>query len=255
MVARLALTQGVKVRFLYAPLLQLGKNTYIFPTSQMEQAATWKKRRFFHTNKPAGALNTERGQPSKARKKGDVEMAGIFTRKAIAAILNDENMTPEERTDQLFSLYGRALDDGYITKTAAQAAQNAAVETARESWTKEQPKINVLETEEYKALRGEYDGYKAKQSARNSDEYKDVKPKFFDRVYDLVDRADGAKPVADQLADLRANYEEYFVAPPAANPAPIKPQFGAKPEGSMPTGAEGAVAAFANAWGFAPKKN
>ena len=47
MVARLALTQGVKVRFLYAPLLQLGKNTHIFPTSQMEQAATWKKTPLF----------------------------------------------------------------------------------------------------------------------------------------------------------------------------------------------------------------
>ena len=54
-------------------------------------------------------------------------MAGIFTRKAIAAILGDENLTPEERTDQLFSLYGRALDDGYITKGAAQAAQDAAI--------------------------------------------------------------------------------------------------------------------------------
>ena len=54
-------------------------------------------------------------------------MAGIFTRKAIAAILSDENLTPEERTDQLFSLYGRSIDDGYITKSAAQAAQTAAL--------------------------------------------------------------------------------------------------------------------------------
>ena len=57
-------------------------------------------------------------------------MAGIFTRKTIASILNNEDLTPEERTDQIFSLYGRAVDDGYITKTAAQAATDAAVEKA-----------------------------------------------------------------------------------------------------------------------------
>lgn len=175
-------------------------------------------------------------------------MAGIFTRKAIAGILNDENLTPEERTDQLFSLYGRSLDDGYITKSAAQAAQEAAIATARDNWAKEQPKPNIQESEEYKALQGEYEGYKAKQTARNSDAYKDVKPKFFDRVYDLIDRADGAKPVEEQLADMRKDFEEYFVAP--ATPAPNKPQFGAKPEGGMPKGEEGAVAAFTNAWGF-----
>ena len=181
-------------------------------------------------------------------------MAGIFTRKAIADILNNDDLTPEDRTSQLFSLYGRALDDGYISKSAAQAAQDAAIATARENWVKEQPKPNVLESEEYKALQGEYEGYKAKQTARNSEDYKDVKPKFFDRVYDLIDRADGAKPVTEQLADMRKEYEEYFVAPPANNPAPNKPQFGAKPEGGMPKGEEGAVAAFTNAWGFSPKK-
>ena len=177
-------------------------------------------------------------------------MAGIFTRKAITAILNDENLTPEERADQLFSLYGRSLDDGYVTKSAAQAAQAAAIETARESWAKEQPKPNVKESEEYKALQGEYEGYKAKQTALASDDFKDVKPKFRERVYDLLDRADGAKPVQEQLADMRTNFEEYFVAPPANNPAPNKPQFGAPQQGSMPKGEEGAVAAFTNAWGF-----
>ena len=182
-------------------------------------------------------------------------MAGIFTRKSVAEILNNADLTPEERTDQIFSLYGRAVDDGYITKTAAQAAQTAAIETARESWAKEQPKPNVLESEEYKKLQGEFDGFKTKTNARNSDEYKEVKPKFFDRVYDLIDRADGAKPVSEQLADIRKDFEEYFNAPAqAATPAPSKPQFGAKPEGTMPKGEEGAVAAFTNAWGFTPKK-
>ena len=111
----------------------------------------------------------------------------------------------------------------------------------------------MLETEEYKKLQGEYEGFKTKTNARNSDDFKEVKPKFFDRVYDLIDRADGAKPVTEQLAAMKKEYEEYFLAPQAETPAQ-KPQFGAKPEGSMPKGEEGAVAAFTNAWGFAPRK-
>ena len=179
-------------------------------------------------------------------------MAGIFTRKEIAKILGDENLTPEERADQIFSLYGRAIDDGYITRGAAEAAQKAAIETAQEAWKKEQKPINVKETSEYIELQNQFDSFKTKQTARTSAEYAEVKPKFFDRVYDLIDRADGAKPVTEQLTELKKNYEEYFISP-AADPAP-KPQFGAKPEGSMPKGEEGAVAAFQNAWGFNPQK-
>ena len=178
-------------------------------------------------------------------------MAGIFTRKSVAEIMNNADLTPEERTDQIFSLYGRAVDDGYITKSAAQAAQTAAIDTAKQEWEKSIPKPNVLESEEYKKLQGEFDGYKAKQTARNSAEFKEVKPKFFDRVYDLVDRSDGAKPVTEQLAELKKDYEEYFNP---ADPTPSKPIFGAKPEGSIPKGDEGAVSAFQSAWGFAPKK-
>lgn len=181
-------------------------------------------------------------------------MAGIFTRKELAKIMSDDNLTPEERTDAIFSLYGRAIDDGYVTRGAAQAAQDAAIKTAQEAWERDHKpqEINVKETDEYKALLADYDGYKTRQNARNSDEFKGVKPKFFDTVYDRIDRADGAKPVSEQLAEMRKEYEEYFTA--TADPAPNKPQFGAKPEGSMPKGDEGAVAAFQNAWGFTPKK-
>ena len=180
-------------------------------------------------------------------------MAGIFTRKELTKILGDENLTPEERADAIFSLYGRAIDDGYVTKGAADAAQKAALETAKQAWEKEQKPINVKEQQEYVDLLNEFNGYKTKQTARTSAEFAEVKPKFFDRVYDLVDHADGAKPVNEQLAELKANYEEYFISEKAADPAPKFPQFGAKPEGTMPKGDEGAVAAFTNAWGFTPK--
>ena len=180
-------------------------------------------------------------------------MAGIFTRKEVAKILANDELTPEERTDQIFSLYGRALDDGYVNKGAAQAAQDAAITAAKDAWEKEQKPVNIKEAPEYIELQKQFDGYRAKQDARTSADYAGIKPKFFDRVYDLVDRADGAKPVTELLGDLPKEYEECFVADKAETPAP-KPQFGAKPEGGMPKGEEGAVAAFGNVWGFNPKK-
>ena len=197
---------------------------------------------------PAGR-KTRRTVNFPDRKKGE-KMAGIFTRKEIAKILGNDELTPEERTDQIFSLYGRALDDGYVTKGAAQAAQEAAIKTAQEAWAKEQKPIDDKETPEYKELFGQFEGFKTKTAARTSAEFADVKPKFIDRVYDLIDRADGAKPVTEQLAALKKDYEEYFTA---AEPATNKPQFGAKPEGSMPKGEEGAVAAMAKAWGLPTK--
>ena len=176
-------------------------------------------------------------------------MAGIFTRKALAEIMSNESLAPEERTEQVFSLFGRAIDDGYVTKTAAKAAQDSAIEQAKEAWTKEQPKPDAKESEEYKALQAKFDGYKAMETARASEDFKGVKPKFFETVYNMIDRGDGAKAVKEQLTELRKGYEEYFL--PDDNPA--KPKFGGPTHGSLPSGEQGAAATLASAWGFAPK--
>lgn len=176
-------------------------------------------------------------------------MAGIFTRKTIAAILNDEGLTPEERTDQIFSLYGRAVDDGYITKSAAQAATNAAIEEAKAQAVKEFKLPDVKDSPEYKDLQSRFDAYKTKQDARTSADFASVKPKFFDAVYDRIDRSDGAKPINEQLETLKKDYEEYFNA---AEQKPSAPQFGGQSEGSLPKGdGEGSFAKF---WGYENKK-
>lgn len=177
-------------------------------------------------------------------------MANIFTRKAVGTILNDENLTPEEKTERLFSLYGQALDDGYTSKSAAQAALNAAIEQAKADALKDVEKPNIKEAEEYKALQGEFDAYKAMQKARTSEDFANVKPKFFETVYSMVDRAEGAKPVAEQLTDIAKNYEEYFNQ--AKPEEPNKPMFGAETKGSAPTGKTGP--SFSDTWGFVPKK-
>ena len=88
------------------------------------------------------------------------------------------------------------------------------------------------------------------QEARGSKDYEGVKPKFFETVYGMVDRGDGAEPVDKQLAGIREKYEEYFTPQQSQQ----KPIFGAPVEGSMPKGEQGAVSAFSQAWGFVPQK-
>ena len=174
-------------------------------------------------------------------------MSNIFTRKALNDIMANEGLTPEQRTEQVFGLYGRALDDGYIAKSAAAQAQETALTNAKTEWEKTLKAPDPKESEEYKTLQGQFDAYKAMQTARTSKEFEGVKGKFFETVYGMISHADGAKPVKDQLAEIRGEYEEYFTAKPQEPP---KPQFGAPVQGSMPTGNEGAVTAFTNAWGF-----
>ena len=137
-------------------------------------------------------------------------MANIFTRKAVDEILKSEGLTPEERLERVMALQGRALDDGYISKTAAQEAQTAAIEAAKAEALAGVKAPDPKESDEYKALRGEFDAYKSMMDARTSDDFKGVKGKFFETVYSMVKREDGAKPVAEQLADIRKEYEEYF---------------------------------------------
>lgn len=180
-------------------------------------------------------------------------MPGIFVRPKLSEIVNNTDMTPEQRVDEIMSLYGRAIDDGFVTKKAAEAAQTAAVDAARTEWESAQTKPDPTQSAEYAELQKQFDDFKTKEAARNSCEYKDVKQKFFDEVYSRVDRSEGAKPVSEQLADMRKEFDEFFV-PAEPTPAPKFPQFGAQPAGGMPTGAEGATAAISNVWGFTPKK-
>ena len=177
-------------------------------------------------------------------------MSNIFTRKALNEIMANEGLTPEQRTEQVFGLYGRALDDGYIAKSAAQQAQETALTNAKTEWEKGLKTPDPKESDEYKQLQGQFDAYKQMQTARSSKEFEGVKGKFFETVYGMVDRKDGAKPVEEQLKGIREQYEEYFEPAQQQN----KPSFGARTEGSMPKGETGAVNGFADAWGFVPKK-
>ena len=155
-------------------------------------------------------------------------MPGIFTRPKLLEILQDESISNDERLDKIMSMRGRDLDDGYVTKAAAREDKDQAVNDARAEWEKNQPKPDIKASEEYKALETQFNGYKAMQEARGSDDFKDVKGKFFETVYGMVKREDGAAPVNEQMAKLREDWPEYFTTP-AQEPPKNTPQYSQSP--------------------------
>lgn len=176
-------------------------------------------------------------------------MAGIFTRPEIDKIMNDSELTPEQRTERVFSLYGRALDEGYVSKRDAENAKNAAIEAARAGIKAPEP-VDPKTTKEYLELQRERDMLRA----IGGEDFASVKPKFRETVFNMLDRAENAAPVADQLKSIGEKYEEYFTADatPKAEDAPKGPAWGAPTQGSAPTGKTGP--SFMDTWGFIPKK-
>lgn len=130
---------------------------------------------------------------------------GIFTRPAIDSILQNADLTPEQRREKIFTLYGQSLDDGYISRTAAEDAKNKAVEAAKASIKQPDP-IDPKTTPEYMEVARERDMLRA----IGGDEFASVKPKFREQVYGMLDRGEKAAPVADQLTGIKEKYEEYF---------------------------------------------
>ena len=156
-------------------------------------------------------------------------MAGIFVRPEVLKIISDESLEPEERVNRIMALRGQDLESGYVTKTAAKAAQDAAIEQAKAEWEKNIPKPNIKESEEYKALQGEYAGYKAMQEAKGSEDFRGVKGKFFETVYGMINRTEGAKPVSEQIAEIRGEWPEYFAEEAAGDQPKNTPQSSKQP--------------------------
>jgi hypothetical protein len=149
-------------------------------------------------------------------------MAGIFTRGALDKIIRNGELTEEQKTEQLFALYGRALDDGYISKSAAEEARQAAVEAAKAGLKVPEP-VDPKTTPEYLEILKERDMLRT----IGGDDFAQVKPKFREQVFGMLDRGDKAAAIADQLTGIREKYEEYFTVEQQQKPDEPKktPQF------------------------------
>ena len=165
-------------------------------------------------------------------------MASPYNRKNVGAIVNDESLTADERVEKLFALHGQALDEGYISKNAAQAAQNAAIEAARAEAIKGVQAPDVTTYKEYQDVVSERDMLRA----IGGEDFSGVKPKFRETVYGMLDRSDKAPTIADQLKTIGEKYEEYFITEtaPAGNQPKNTPQYSQAPgrTGTNPTSKE-----------------
>ena len=145
-------------------------------------------------------------------------MAGIYTRNEVDKIIRNSELTDEQKTEQLFALHGRALDDGYVSKRAAEDAKTQAVEAAKAGFKVPDP-VDPKTTPEYMEIVKERDMLRA----IGGDDFSTVKPKFRETVFGMLDRGDKAASIADQLTGIKEKYEEYFVPDAPANNDP-KPQ-------------------------------
>lgn len=154
-------------------------------------------------------------------------MANIYTRNEVDKIIRNSELTDEQKTEQLFALYGRALDDGYVSKRAAEDAKNQAVESAKAGFKVPEP-VDPKTTPEYMEIVRERDMLRA----IGGDDFSKVKPKFRETVFGMLDRGEKAAAVADQLTGIKEKYEEYFIpeAPENNDPKPANlPQYSQSP--------------------------
>ena len=155
-------------------------------------------------------------------------MAGIYTRNEVDKIIRNSELTDEQKTEQLFALHGRALDDGYVSKRAAEDAKNQAVEAAKAGFKVPDP-VDPKTTPEYMEIVKERDMLRA----IGGEDFSKVKPKFRETVFGMLDRGEKAAAVADQLTGIKEKYEEYFLPDeqPKDDPNPAKntPQYSQNP--------------------------
>lgn len=129
----------------------------------------------------------------------------IFTREAVDKIISNTDLTEEQKRESIFSLYGRALDDGYVSKKTAEEQKNQAIESTKAGFKVPEP-VDPKTTQEYLDLQTERDMLRA----INGEDFQSVKPKFREQVFGMIDRGEKAPAIADQLTGIRERYEEYF---------------------------------------------
>ena len=145
---------------------------------------------------------------------------------ALSAALAD-TVSREEAKRQADAAVAEALADT-VSREEAKRQADAAVAEALEGVGKLEAERDML-----RAIGGE--------------DFADVKPKFREQVYALLERGDGAKSVPEQLEALREGFEEYFLP---GEQARRLPRFGGPMRGGMPRGAVGAAEQFRQTWNF-----
>ena len=135
-----------------------------------------------------------------------------FTREAVGKIIGNAELTEDQKREQIFTLFGSALDEGYVSRRQAEEMKNQAIEDTKAGFKVPDP-VDPKTTQEYLDLQTERDMLRA----INGEDFQSVKPKFREQVFGMIDRGEKAPAIADQLTGIREKYEEYFTPAEAQN--------------------------------------
>ena len=111
---------------------------------------------------------------------------------------------PDEQLDAIMNEINTTISNrmtGYVPQSEVQAQIDAALKAV-----KPPEPVDPTTTPEYLKLAEERDMLRA----ISGDDFAEVKPKFRENVYGMLDRSEKAKPVKDQLSGIREKFEEYF---------------------------------------------
>ena len=107
----------------------------------------------------------------------------------------------KEQIEYIMTESGRSLSANYTLNSDVQARIDEAVKTV-----KPEP-VDVKTTPEYMEVARERDMLRT----IGGDEFQNVKPKFREAVFGMLDRGEQAAAIPDQLTGIREKYEEYFI--------------------------------------------
>lgn len=144
---------------------------------------------------------------------------------------------PDEQLDAIMNEINTTISNrmtGYVPQSEVQAQIDAALKAVK------QPEpVDPKTTPEYLDLQRERDMLRA----IGGEDFAQVKPKFREQVFGMLDRGEKAKPIGEQLTGIKEKYEEYFTAEPELTKDQPKntPQYSQQPAGrpgANPTSAE-----------------
>ena len=116
-----------------------------------------------------------------------------------------EHGVPDDQLDAVMAEINSTITNrlsGYVAQTDVQSQIDAAVAAVK----KPEP-ADPKTTPEYLELARERDMLRA----IGGDDFAQVKPKFREQVFGMLERGDKAKPVSEQLTAIKGNFEEYFM--------------------------------------------
>lgn len=129
-----------------------------------------------------------------------------FSREAVGNIISNAELTDEQKREQIFTLYGSALDEGYVSRRQAEEMKTQAIEATKAEFKVPDP-VDPKTTPEYLELQTERDMLRT----IGGEDFAPVKPKFREQVFGMLDRGEKAPAIADQLTGIREKYDEYFL--------------------------------------------